>query len=396
MSYLKKASIVLLFSVLASAGLIACQNGRKSLEGLPLESQAINATISASFDRNGRLWRLIPTENAVYLQSSADNGQSYSPPVRINQVDREINVWPENPPIVEVGPEGRIHVLYYVNEAQKAESFYSYSDDGGATFSRAVPISDHADSARNYMDGMLADNHGRLYFFWHDTRHENRMKHPGELSLYYAVSDDSGLGRFNNLPVSDNICSCCRTAVGLLPANRPILFARMVFSDGSRDHSLISMKEDGTWATPQRIAYDNWKIDACPEHGPAMSVDRSGRIHMVWFSQGDARQGLFYAHSDNEGKSVSSPIALGNPDYLPSHADVLASNDMVFLAWVEFDGDQSHVWIARSDDRGEHWLAPREVAKASGATNFPKLLNNGKQVFLSWTANKTHQLIAVI
>jgi len=387
--------VIRVFLSLFALTIYGCQNVAKPLQGNALEEHALNASIEAAFGPDGRLWRLIPTENAVFLQSSTDNGKNYSQAVRVNSKDQIINVWPENPPIVEIGRSGRIHILYYVNEEQKATSLFTYSDDDGKTFSKPVHISAQAANARNYMDKMLIDDEGKIYLFWHDTRHEQHKENPvpGSLTLYYAATENPTSGYFNNLAVSENICSCCRTAAALTTNNYPILLARMVFPDGSRDHALISLGENGNWSTPQRIAYDNWKIDACPEHGPAMAIDKQNRIHMTWFTQGDSHQGLYYAHSDDGGKTISEPSSLGNKAYLPGHADVQTLNDKVLIAWQEFDGSQTHVWSLLSTDHGKHWTAPREIVKASNKTSFPKLISNNKQIYLSWTGNGKHHMI---
>jgi len=31
-----------------------------------------------------------------------------------------------------------------------------------------------------------------------------------------------------------------------------------------------------------RVSEDNWKIDACPDDGPAMTIDRRGVLHITW------------------------------------------------------------------------------------------------------------------
>ena len=40
---------------------------------------------------------------------------------------------------------------------------------------------------------------------------------------------------------------------------------------------------------------------------------------------------------------------------------LVARGDVVWLAWKAFDGDTMHIKLRRSDDRGEHWSAPREI-----------------------------------
>ncbi|MGR9046020.1 MAG: exo-alpha-sialidase [Gammaproteobacteria bacterium] len=358
----------------------------------------MNATVTATFGPDGRLWRLIPTEEAVYIDFSSDFGEIYSKPVRINPTDQRINVWPENPAIVRISQNGRIHVLYSADDRQKATTFFSFSDDNGQTFSTPTKISNQADTAMNYMDKMLIDQDAKIYIFWHDQRHgqHDHKSGSGVLALYYSVINDPTSGQFNNQFVSDSICSCCRTAAALSPEGRPVLLARMVFSGGIRDHALIKMDNAGKWLPPRRITKDDWKIDACPEHGPALAIDRQGRTHLTWFTLGKKRQGIFYARTDDYGSTLTEPMQLGNPDRLPGHPDVFAVGDRVIVAWHEFDGDHSEIVAIVSTDRGEHWTAPQKLASSHGKTGFPKLIGHGKRIFLSWSNTQNgHQLIEI-
>ncbi|MGR9114222.1 MAG: exo-alpha-sialidase [Gammaproteobacteria bacterium] len=398
-SYHKKTLFSLIVSLTGLFLINGCQTGAKDLHGSKLAEQAINATVTAKFAPDGRLWRLIPTDDAIFIDSSTDFGKTYSKPVRINSIAQRINIWPENPAIIEINQAGRIHVLYNADDRQKATSFFSYSDDNGTTFSAPAKISDHADTAMNYMDKMLTDKNGKLYMFWHDQRHSQHGHKLGSgvLDLYYTVTDDPASGQFVNQFISNSVCSCCRTAAALSPEGKPVLLARMVFPGGIRDHALIKMDNSGTWQPAQRITEDGWKIDACPEHGPALSIDHHGRAHLTWFTLGDNRQGIFYAHTDDYGKTLSTPIALGNQDRLPGHPDVIAVDKQVIIAWQEFDGDQSEIYAVVSSDRGAHWGSPQKLASSQGKTSYPKLINHDKRVFLSWSDTQSgHRLIEIM
>ena len=394
----KKIPFFLILNVMALALLGGCQTGSKDLYGTKLAEQALNATITANFAPDGRLWRLIPTDEAVFIDYSTDFGRTYSKPTRINPTDQRISVWPENPAILEISQSGRIHVLYNADDLQKATSFFSFSNDSGKTFSTPVKISDHADTAMNYMEKMLIDKDGRLYMFWHDQRqgHHNQKLGSGILALYYGVTDDPASGNFNNRFVSDNVCSCCRTAATLSPEGQPVLFARLVFPGGVRDHALIRMDRSGKWLPVRRVTNDHWRIDACPEHGPALAIDDRGRGHLAWFTLGDRRQGIYYARTDDYGATLSDPIALGNPDHLPGHPDVIAVEDRVVIVWHEFDGEQAEVFAIESTDRGEHWTVAKRLASSQGESSYPKLVNHRDRVFLSWSDTQNgHQLIEI-
>ena len=274
----------LLFSILALFFINSCQT--TSVESKQLHNKILRSTVSVDFAPDGRLWRLTPTNNAIYVDHSNDKGKTYTTAVRVNQNDQKISVWPENPAIIKISPSGRINILYYADKAQKSTSFFSYSDDLGQSFSTPILVSDQAQTAMHYMDKMLIDKNGTTYLFWHDTRHElhDEAQQDGVLSIYYSKKSASDNSQFKNQFLSKGICSCCRTAAAMSQQQTPVLFARMVFSQGIRDHALIKMNPDQTWQKPRRVTHDNWQIEACPEHGPSLAIGNNNRTHLTWFT----------------------------------------------------------------------------------------------------------------
>ena len=356
----------------------------------------IKNTLAVSFSQDGTLWRLLPAHDFVYLDYSRDQGITYSVPIKINQQAQRISAWPENPPAIAITKSGRILVLYYVDEQQKSTSYFSYSDDSGKTFSRPVLISDHATTDMHYMDKMLLDRAGNVHFFWHDRRNEaENSKLSGSISLYHAQTNSIGIDEFKNELITHSVCSCCRTAISLSAQGDPVLLLRMAFADGARDHVLLR-KESATEWKKKRISDDHWVIDACPEHGPALEIDEQGRSHLTWFSLGDKRQGIFYAQTDDYGDTVSKPMPIGNKEYLPSHPDVLAVQQRVALAWTEYDGSLTKLYIQQSNNRGKTWQLAKKILTSQSSVGYPKLLKHNGNIFISWvTKNEGHQLIEI-
>ena len=362
-----------------------------------LPVKIIKNTLAVTFSQNGTLWRLLPADNFVYLDYSKDLGKSYSPPVKVNQQAQKISAWPENPPAILVTKSGRILVLYYADEQQKSTSYFSYSDDQGKTFSTPMLISDHATTDMHYMDKMLLDRAGNVHFFWHDRRDKaENSKLSGSISLYHVQTNSTGMGGFKNELITHSVCSCCRTAISLSAQGDPVLLIRMAFPDGTRDHVLLSKKSAAEWGNIKRISDDHWMIDACPEHGPALAIDKQGRSHLTWFSLGDKRQGIFYAQTDNKGETVSTPMPLGNSEFLASHPDVLAIQQRVVLAWTEYNGAETSLYTQQSGRRGKTWQFAKKMASSTDSVGYPKLLSHNGRVFISWiTRNEGHQLIEV-
>ena len=220
----------IIIKLLLLALLAGCQS-TTNINKTKLFREILSSTVSVAFAPDGRLWRLIPDTYAIYVDFSNDNGKTYSNPVQINKLNQKISAWPENPPAIKISASGRINVLYYADEEQESTSFYSYSDDNGQTFSPPVLVSDHAQTAKHYMDKMLIDKDDNLLLFWHDTRHESHDKDHGAgvLSLYYSIKNPSDNSQFSNHFLSSGICSCCRTATSFSTDGKPVILARMVY-----------------------------------------------------------------------------------------------------------------------------------------------------------------------
>ncbi|MEQ1560111.1 MAG: exo-alpha-sialidase [Methyloglobulus sp.] len=353
---------------------------------------------AAAFGPDGRLWRVVPSQDKVEVDYSLDYGKTFSKPVRVNPKPQAMNFWDENPPSIAVDKQGKVSVLYFADSKQDYTSFFSQSGDG-IHFSKPVKVSTKANSQIHYQTEMWLDKGGKAHFLWHDVRDEKEYKKQGggDLSIYHVAVDPSKpLKAQKDHRIAKNICSCCRSAVALDVDGLPVVLARFVYPGSIRDHGLFKLNADGKASEPWRVTYDDWKIDGCPTHGPALSISDDGHYHMAWFSQGTKQSGLFYAWSGNQGKTFSKPLSIGNADKLPGRADVMALGNKVALVWKEFDGKITTINTIVSEDSGLHWSSLKQLATSSAASNHPALINDGKHIFMTWNnADKGFQLIQV-
>ena len=89
-------------------------------------------------------------------------------------------------------------------------------------------------------------------------------------------------------------------------------------------------------------------------------------------------------------------MPLGRSDLNPSRPFVLATSRAVWLAWKEFDGEETTVLLMNSRDRGKNWTSPKTVARTSDSSDHPMLITNGEGVFLSWmTRAQGYQFISL-
>ena len=157
-----------------------------------------------------------------------------------------------------------------------------------------------------------------------------------------------------------------------------------MFDGTVRDHAVIAFSDPQTPGPLYRVSVDDWKTDACPHHGPSLAISADGTYHVTWFTNGRVRKGLFYAHSSDAGRTFSEPMPLGQSDRNPSHPYVLATKDSLWIAWKEFDGEDTTIPAMESRDNGRTWSSPRVIARTADASDHPLLVTNGKDAFLSW------------
>jgi hypothetical protein len=168
------------------------------------------------------------------------------------------------------------------------------------------------------------------------------------------------------------------------PDDRPVIVWRHVFAPSIRDHALMKLNTDGSPGKVVRLSEDQWDLDGCPHHGPAISISETGVQHVTWFTDGKARQGIFYARSEDGGQTFSSPMAFGDADQQAGHASVLAVGGRVFLTWKEFSGKHDELFVMTAPDGGRSWSSPLRVATTRDGSDHPFLLADGQWLYASW------------
>lgn len=374
-------------SLLALIALTGCAALTGTQQSLAVDKNSKAAVAAAAFGPDRRLWRLIVTGQQLYVDSSADHGATYSTPVPVNPQPQPILAQAEDRPSLAVDARGWIYVLYSSGTLEMPVTYLSYSMDGGRHFSIPVRIGDPDHPTKHYQDVMAVDPSGQIYLFWNDEQGKESSSVEKEgAALYYATLDRPGGSPLAMQKLKDGLCNCCRIAVDFDIDGLPVIFARFVLEDHIRDHGMLKVSRRGLLGKPWRVTEDDWKIEACPMHGPALAIAPDGRYHIAWFTQGGRRQGLSYAYSDDQGRRFSSPVSFGNNEHMAQHADVLALIDRVVLVWKEFDGKKTRVMAMQSRDRGGTWSSAAMVADSASESDYPFVITDGKGVFLSWNA----------
>lgn len=340
---------------------------------------------AAAFDAQGSLWAVYAADRRVVVRRSGDAGRTWDKPVIVTSQPEGVGVDGDSFPKIATGTGGEIYVTWTKPLAKPytGDIRFSRSIDGGKSFSNPVTLHTDRQEITHRFDALTVNAQGQVFVAWIDKRDQvnaakGRLQYRGA-AVYYAVSDDRGATFRGDFKLADHSCECCRIA--LLPQADGTVLAlwRHVFEPNIRDHALAVMRADGRPEKLRRATYDDWRIDACPHHGPSLAADASGVLHAVWFSQGINGSGVFYGRLRDGG--VDGQRRIGGET--AEHADLLASGNRLVMAWKEFDGKRSRLRVMLSDDAGVRWRE-NDLAVTAGASAQPRLLLRQGRFFVFW------------
>jgi hypothetical protein len=358
---------------------------------------ACASVATGAFDPEGKLWVTWAAGGRVSVASSSDLGKSFSAAVTLPATELQLDEGPDARPKVAVAGGGRVVVTYASRDDKyNGHAFIARSDDGGKTFAPPQPITSGSPSQR--FEAAALDQDGRVFIAWIDKRDAAKAKTEGNAyagaALAFAWDDKPG-GTLQAATIArDNSCECCRIGVAFAGPGRPVVLFRNIFDGGIRDHAVITFADPETPGILYRVSDDDAKIDACPHQGPSLAIGPDGVYHATWFALGRKLKGLYYAHSDDGGKTFSSPMKLGTPKAQTSRPYVLTAGSTVYLAYKSFDGETTTVDLMTSHDSGKTWGAPHSIAATHDASDHPLLIGNRTTAYLSWlTLKEGYRLI---
>lgn len=359
------------------------------------------STPSVAFSAQRRLWVTFVRGQHVYVAYSDDLAETFSAAVQVNADPENIYASGENRPKIGLGEQGEIYLSWTEKTPAKYTGNIRFSDstDGGRSFSPPRTVNTDGQLTSHRFDQLYVAPGGNIYLAWLDKRDKLKAKAAGEeypgSAVYFAVSMDSGKTFSQNYRVADNSCECCRLTMAPAGDGRAALMWRHIFADSTRDHAIAVLGADGSVSGFGRASYDEWKIDACPHHGPDMEYAGLQRYHLAWFSNGDRQKGLYYGRYDF---TSGEPSAVRQMDARPGagHPQVAILRDRVIYLWKYFDGAHTQVLMSESIDGGDSWSVARVVSETDQASDHPLLVKHEEQLYLSWLTRSDYRLVRVV
>jgi hypothetical protein len=392
----------------------------------------------------------------VFIATSRNAGRTFGAPVQVNTQAGEAHLGGEMPPRIAIaatasygGPD--VAVLWTARGDATVIKL-ARSRDGGHFFGQPITLQSADAAGDRGWPSMTLDDHGVAHAIWLDHRGMAGASHAGHAGhaagsagaaggagsaggatpprdgaamaqrsgLYYAAAQpsqsDAAVTAVPERELTKGVCYCCKTS--LVAGRDGALFAawRQVYPGNLRDIA-FSLSRDGgrTFTAPTPISRDGWAIDGCPDDGPAMAVDASGTVHVVWptvvggaaagASAADAAepQGALFYTTTRDGRTFTARTripTLGSAK--PSHPQIAIDHTgRIIIAWDEIANGQRvaaarelHIANANANANaaagaGTPTFGPILTLGSGTAAMYPVLAFTSDGLIAAWTSGAT-------
>jgi hypothetical protein len=348
----------------------------------------------------------------IYAATSRDRGLTFSAPVRVNTTPGDARVNGEQPPRAALmrrpGGVPAMTVVWTAKGATGTKLQTARSADGGRTFGRAALVPGTDVAGNRGWEAITADDRGNVHLAWLDHRRLARndertaASHHHQTATPAAQHDGVAMAQLSELYVANmdgaavprgitgGVCYCCKTA--LSAGTNGALYAawRHVYPGNLRDIAFSMSRDAGrTFSPPVRVSEDGWRIEGCPDDGPAMAVDARQRVHLVWptlVSVGKEQTiGLFYAMSA-DGRAFGPRVQIPTQGLAHHPQIAMPPNGPLIAAWDELNAGKRQVVMATAPTEGGSPTFRRTVVEGSDAGLYPSVVATGSGMVLAWTA----------
>lgn len=362
--------------------------GQKSAKQAKTSCQKIavicGKTVTSAFAPNGDLWRVWSQQDNIYYQTSSDNGKNFGIAKAVVIPKEKISARNENRPKIAFDSKKGVYLSWATPREKKytADIRYSYSSDYGKTFSTPITVNDDGLLTGHSFNEMVVNDENEVSIVWLDGRLKQRKDANNGSAIFIASGNmTKTTTQFVNQEVVNGTCVCCRLAVDYNEQGKLAILWRHIYGDNIREFAITTLGEQ---SKPYQVSHDHWKINGCPHQGGALSIAKDNRYHMVWYNQGDKGKGIFYGYSDDAGKSLSLPLAVGKQAAQAAHPHMSEQNGVIDIVWTQFTGTEHQLWHQQSTDKGVTFGVAKVLATSTKGSDRPFIIQGENKSFVSW------------
>jgi predicted neuraminidase len=147
----------------------------------------------------------------------------------------------------------------------------------------------------------------------------------------------------------------------------------VVWSDATPGNDEIYYKKSTdagtTWTTSQRLTWTSTDSEY-----PAIAVDASGHLHVVWDDDMPGNHEIYYKKSTDGGATwTGSQRLTWDSSYSTWPAIAVSSPANLYLAWQDYASGNGEIYHKKSTDGGTTWTTSQRLTWNSGSSGYPAI-----------------------
>jgi hypothetical protein len=275
-------------------------------------------------------------------------------------------------PAIAVDSGNTIHMVLHDDTPGKPEIYYKRSTNGGVSWSGIKRLT--WNSTWSYSPAISLDSSNNIHIVWHDYT-------PGNPDIYYKRSTDGGITWGGTKRLIWTSGNSFNPAIAVDSSDN----IHLVWLDDTPGNLEIFYKKstDGgiTWGGAKRLTWN-----AGTSLSPAIAVDSSDNIHLVWYDYTPGDSEIFYKRSTNGGMSWSGTMRLTwNAGGSLSPAIAVDSSSNVYVVWPDYTSGNVEIYYKRSTNGGVKWGGDKRLTWNAGESGDPAIaVDSNSRLHVVW------------
>jgi hypothetical protein len=286
----------------------------------PLEHSASPAIAVDSLENNNVVW----TDNTqgnydIYFSRSSDGSETWSQAVNISN-----SPGVSHRPDIAVDHAGNIDVTWFDETSSIYNIYFSRSTDDGLNWSQPVIISNNLEYTAS--PDITVDSAGNIYVAWSATSYYG-------LDIYFSRASVDSLSWSQPVNISHNLNTSVYPAIEVDSAGNPNVVWYDMIGMGKFSKNIVCFSHSAdngtTWSQPVNLS-DKMEIHYYAD----IAVDSVGNINVIWSDDSGDSLYIFYRRSIDNGATWSQVVNVSHDVGAPLYpAMALDSSGNINLVW---------------------------------------------------------------
>jgi hypothetical protein len=303
----------------------------------------------------------------IYFKKSVNGGASWSANQRLTWTSAQ-----SKNPAIAIDGWGYIHLAWQESTPGNTEIYYKKSTNGGTSWTANQPLT--ANSGISECPAIAVNSAGHVYVVWHDNA-------SGNYEIYYKKSANNGVSWSAIKRLTWNGGISKNPSIAIDGSD----YVHIAWDDSTPGNCEIFFKKSvnggTTWTANRRLTWNGGESIR-----PVLAVDSTDDLHVVWQDGTPGNREIYHKRSADGGATwtANRRLTYTAQDSVKPAIGVDSSAG-IHLVWQEYTSSYPEVFYKNSTNGGVAWGANNRLTYTAGNTTEPSVAaDSAGHVYAVW------------